>query len=127
LAAWEFIKILLSDEIQNSSLTYSASPVISELSRDGVIQHSYGSLTMLNDDKQRAEIASYGAGLTDEDIKAYNAARYDYYDNINRLVFGPEGPLNEIIVNNAVEYYKSDAGLDECIANMKAELAELED
>jgi hypothetical protein len=43
------------------------------------------------------------------------------------LVFRPEGPLNEIIAKNAVEYYKSDAGLDECIANMKTELAELED
>jgi ABC-type glycerol-3-phosphate transport system substrate-binding protein len=118
-AAWEFIKIFISDEIQNGSLIWNgASPVISELNREGVarLKNSSSYFSTLSEDAMKRLTDE----VTDDDIFKFNEDRRAYYDNVNRLAYIPENGVFRVIQTNATPYIEGEIDFDVCISNMKS-------
>ena len=100
-AAWEFIKILLSDDIQNSA-AMQYQPVLAEMNKTGVRWQTGG-----------------GINTSDTEVAEYNRARFSFYSAIDRI-YGPDGAddITGLIYEQSLLYYKGEASLDEVILNI---------
>jgi ABC-type glycerol-3-phosphate transport system substrate-binding protein len=115
-AAWELLKILISDEIQNSGLMTDSS-VISELTKEGVARNLYGvQFTQATEEMAQGMIDS----VTQELLEKYNSDRMTYFEDINQLSYRTADLLEEFIFNNTIPYFKGRATLEECIETMKS-------
>jgi ABC-type glycerol-3-phosphate transport system substrate-binding protein len=117
-AAWEFLKILISDEIQNGGLLqFGTSAVVSELTKEGVARNMYGNMMRgASAEEARRVIDS----VTDEQVRAFNEARLAYFDDIMNLSYRPEGELSWKIFQGVTNYFEDKATLDECISRLRA-------
>jgi ABC-type glycerol-3-phosphate transport system substrate-binding protein len=111
-AAWEFIKILLSDEIQNTEVIDAGFiPVIAVLNKSGLAK-------IYRDENLTAE------AITDEELAEYNAKRLEAFSDINRLSFNMETGLRGILFPIVSSYVEGTNTLEETISLMKEKYAE---
>jgi ABC-type glycerol-3-phosphate transport system substrate-binding protein len=112
-AAWEFIKILLSDEIQNTEvIDFGFIPVIAELNKTGLAK-------IYRDENITAE------DITDEELAGYNAKRLDDYSDINRLSFNMERGLRSVLFPCVISYVDGTNTLEETVSLMKRQMVNL--
>jgi ABC-type glycerol-3-phosphate transport system substrate-binding protein len=117
-AAWEFIKILLSDEIQNGDLFWSgASPVLSDLNKEGVVRIRNGPYYM--DNLSSEELNRHIEAVTDEELVAFNENRRAYYDKLNRLSYFPDSMDYNVITSNAKLFLANQISFEKFVENMK--------
>jgi ABC-type glycerol-3-phosphate transport system substrate-binding protein len=114
LAAWELLKNLMSDEIQNGGLLGSeATSMIAEFTREGVARSYYGEVISK---ASKAEAYRLIDSITDEQVAEYNEARLNYYDDITALVFRPgrnSGTYRAF--RGAIPYFKDEISFEECL------------
>jgi ABC-type glycerol-3-phosphate transport system substrate-binding protein len=113
-AAWELIKILISDEIQNSGLLIDCA-VVSELTREGVARNLYGYQFNEATDERKQEMIN---SVTQEALDKFNSDRLTYYQDINQLDYRTEFGLEHVIFDSSIPYFYGEATFEECIANM---------
>jgi hypothetical protein len=95
-AAWEFIKILFSDEVQNGE-GIIIQPVIADLSVEAV------------------ERATGNPGLTPEEVFAYNNERVAFFSGINRVRVMDSSEILWFVVYNSRSYIEGERDLDSII------------
>jgi ABC-type glycerol-3-phosphate transport system substrate-binding protein len=108
-AAWEFIKILLSEEIQNGDLVWNgACPVIAELNKAGLARLYFGSGSDINEDS-----------ITDEELENFNNTRQAFYSDVNRISNMRSEPLLRAIMEPASSFIMGDISMSQAIGKMK--------
>jgi ABC-type glycerol-3-phosphate transport system substrate-binding protein len=106
-AAWEFIKILLSEEIQNSVYLYDFQPVAATLNTQAV-------------NRARGKPPNYD--LSNEEWDRYNRERRAFFAGIDRVKGGNGAPdVTDIILKYAIRFYRDEAELDNIIADLQQE------
>jgi hypothetical protein len=113
-AAWELIKILISDEIQNSGTLIDCS-VVSELTREGVARNLFGYQFTEASDARKQEMMD---SITQEALNKYNSDRLTYYQDISQLDYRTEDELESLIFDSSIPYFYGVATFEECIENM---------
>lgn len=112
-AAWEFMKILLSEEVQNS-LYYYAEPVIDNLSEE-YVKHKVAALTASSLETK---------DLTPEEIvESFNNDRRAFYADINRAM--PARTIRgfyPIIYEHILSYCENVIELEQCINNIQEDV-----
>jgi ABC-type glycerol-3-phosphate transport system substrate-binding protein len=111
-AAWEFIKILLSDEIQNTEVIDAGFiPVIAALNKTGLAK-------IHGDENLTAE------DISDKELAEYNTRRLEEFSDINRLSFNMEAGLRGILFPIVSSYVDGTNTLEETVSLMKRQYAE---
>jgi hypothetical protein len=112
LAAWELLKILISDEIQCGGVLGGATSVVSEFTREGVARSIYGHELSTATKTEAQKIID---SVTDEQVREYNEARLTYYEDITSLTFRPEGHTTGNVFDTAIPYFKGEITFEECV------------
>jgi ABC-type glycerol-3-phosphate transport system substrate-binding protein len=100
-AAWEFMKILFSDEVQNGvGILYQ--PVIADLNGEAV------------------ERATGKPGITPEEVIAYNIGRTAFFSGINHVAQNPYPAISGFVVENSSAYIKGEKDLDSIIEYLQS-------
>jgi ABC-type glycerol-3-phosphate transport system substrate-binding protein len=115
LAAWEFIKILLSDDIQDPAKML-VQPVLSVLSEPAVQSAIKMGIP-----------ATTNNTLEQSAVDEYNNDRYNYFSNINRIHGDYIKPdISDIIIKYSKAYFKQEYTLDETIKFLQDEVGRLD-
>jgi multiple sugar transport system substrate-binding protein len=103
-AAWEFIKILLSDDVQ-SGIGIRHQPVVADISEEAV------------------ERITRKTDLTANEVLAYNLNRRNFFSGINRM-YGANGApyVMDIIIEHAENFYRNQIGIDGAIAEIQRDV-----
>jgi ABC-type glycerol-3-phosphate transport system substrate-binding protein len=110
-AAWELLKILISDEIQNGGLLRGSS-VVSELTREGVARNLYAQqFTEATEERAEEMIDS----VTQEELDKYNNDRMTYFDDISQLYYRTPDYLESQIFQRFIPYFRGNSTFEECV------------
>jgi hypothetical protein len=119
-AAWELLKVLISDEIQNSGL-FNASAVVSELTREGVARNLYGLEYAQATEARAREMAE---SVTQEMLDKYNNDRMDYFADITQLYYRTAEGVEGEMFDNSIPYFRNNASFEDTIASIAKGIAD---